>query len=160
MNKDQKLLEEAYCKIYESTSAFETLTDKEKAYVNKIVDVMVDKYPQSLNDIYRTFTSIVEEFFDNEDLHYLYDRSAYDVLGSFDSLLSKMHRKNEVLNNTEQLKDDFKQQIANKINKQVSISLAGAAPSASILKRQEELRNAKLDKELSPDFDVKALEDF
>ena len=64
MNKDQKLLQEAYRKIYESLNSFhdDRLTEKEERFVDQAVDAMIEQYPSSLKnylDIYKEISKSI-----------------------------------------------------------------------------------------------------
>ncbi len=136
MNKDQRLLEEAYRSIYESKFYTDPrLTKREQEFVNKVVDEIVDnnytiKYTdaptarvdeQERNTALATIKKIIEYMFkDFPGIHIPLIRAAHQTLAAWHSTFTEMIKAKlvpEDKKDREEIKDTLKNHIATYIAK-------------------------------------------
>jgi hypothetical protein len=165
MNKDQKLLEEAYQKVCESLYSFEDnrLTRKEEILVDAVVNEIFDRYPGSLHNIMSIVVLTTRHIFENPNLEIVYARDVYDVFAFKSSPFVALHAANKVLKNDQQLRNDFKKQVADKITERFEMPYVPPLLQDYIEERTKEIRTKRLErkinKELDKDFNID-LEDF
>ena len=176
MNRDQKLLEEAYQSIYESLNSFhdDRLTEKEEQFVDRAVEAIVAGYPHSLSNYVHIFKALSQKIFKGypEVVWVAYISAIREIIGNSDSSFNQMKQAGLILidkeKDKEELKEFFKKQVAANIARRFgSESLYSVVSSpkgrAYCVQREKEVRDKKiqkrLDKELDKDFDID-LRDF
>ncbi len=162
---DQKLLQEAYQKVCESLYAFEDnrLTRKEEILVDSVVDEIFDDYPRSLDKIMNIAVPIIRHMFENPNLEIVYARAVCDIFALKSSPFVILHTANKVSKNDDQLRNDFKKQVADKIVERFEQPYVTPILQDYIEERTKEIRTKrlerKIEKELDKEFDIN-LEDF
>jgi hypothetical protein len=165
MNKDQKLLEEAYQKVLESLYSFEDnrLTRKEEILVDAVVDEIFDGYPGSLHNIMSIVALTTRHIFENPNLEIAFARDVYDVFALKSSPFVALHAANKVSKNDQQLRNNFKKQVADKIVERFGQPYVAPILHDYVEERTKEIRTKrlerKIEKELDKDFDID-LKDF
>ena len=173
MKRDQRLLEEAYCKIYESLNSFhdDRLTEKEERFVDQAVDAMIDNYPRSLTNYLDIYKEISQSIFLESSRWLGYISMIRGIMGNEHSNFNQMSKAGliDILNDEKEkqkLKDNFKLQVAQNIAKRfenpVPHDYVVFGP-AYFEQRAKEVRDKRIQKnvskELSSDLDVN-LDDF
>lgn len=176
MNKDQKLLQEAYESIYESVDSFhdDRLTEKEEQFVDRAVEAIVDGYPHSLANYVHIFKALSQKIFKGypEVVWVAYISAIREIIGNSNSGFNQMRDAGLILidkeKDKEELKEFFKRQVAANIARRFgseSLYTVVSSPKgrAYCAEREKEVRDKKiqkkLDAELDPEFDID-LEDF
>jgi hypothetical protein len=176
MNRDQRLLEEAYESIYESVGSFhdDRLTEKEEQFVDRAVEAIVAGYPYSLSNYVHIFKALVQKIFKGyPDIVWVsYISAIREIIGNADSSFNQMHKAGLIVTDNEkdkeELKENFKKQVAANIAKRFgseSLYTVVSSPKgrAYCAEREKEVRDKKiqkkLDTELDPEFDID-LKDF
>ena len=166
MNRsDQKLLQEAYQKVCESLYSFEDnrLTRKEEILVDSVVDEIFDDYPRSLDKIMNIAVPIIRHMFENPNLEIVYARAVCDIFALKSSPFVILHASNKVSKNDQQLRNNFKKQVADKIIERFERPYVAPILHDYVEERTKEIRTKrlerKIEKELDKDFDID-LKDF
>ncbi len=160
MNKDQKLLEEAYQKVCESLYSFEDnrLTRKEEILVDSVVDEIFDDYPHSLDKIMNIVVPIIRHMFENPNLEIVYARAVCDIFALKSSPFVILHAANKVSKNDQQLRNNFKKQVADKITERFEQPYVAPILRDYVEERTKEIRTKrlerKIEKELDKDFNI------
>ena len=178
MNKDQKLLQEAYQSIYESAISFhdDRLTEKEERFVDQAVDAMIEQYPSSLKnylDIYKEISKSIFGDTGGQSTWVAYISIIREIMGNERSNFNQMHKAGLIVLDDERskdnLKEDFKMQVARNISDRFKNNLPLSFTSLSsgrayVEQRAKEVRDKRIqkrvDKELDKSFDLDVLKDF
>jgi len=164
MNKDQRLLEEAYERVYESLSSFDDdrLTEKEEEFADRAVEAIVAGYPHSLARHIDLFKALSQKIFKGyPDIVWIsYISAIREIIGNSSSNFNQMHEAGLIdkEKDKEELKETFKRQVAANISKHFgseSLYTVASAPEGReyCVQREKEIRNKKIRKKLDGELD-------